>query len=324
MTTNRRAILSATALGVLAAPMIRPARAQSWPSRPIEWIVPFGPGGADVLARTLAPFMERHIGNNARIGVVNRTGAGGEIGFTAIATARPDGYTFGNLHSPAFLTIQHERRARFNFDSFTFIGNVETETASIFVAANSQFRTLRDLVDFARANPRRVTVGLPGLGTAMHLAALAFSRTAGIELTIVPFAGGGLARSAVMGGHIMAATFGTGDGAAFVREGQIRILGSMSSTRSEALPDAPTMREQGFDVVAGTDRGLAAPAGLPPAISQRLSEALANAMRDPEFLALARERGMALNFMSSEEFRTHLTAQAEEIANLWRTNPWRQ
>jgi len=324
MTVSRRTMLSAAALGVLAVPAIRPARAQSWPTRPLEWIVPFGPGGADVLARTLAPFLERHIGNNARIGVVNRTGAGGEIGFTAIATARPDGYTIGNLHSPAFLTIQHERQARFNFDSFTYLGNVETETASIFVAPNSPFRTIRDFVDFAKANPRRITIGLPGLGTAMHLATLAFSRAAGIELTSVPFAGGGLARSAVMGGHINAATFGTGDGVAFVREGQIRILGSMSSTRSELLPDTPTMREQGIDVVAGTDRGLAAPAGLPPAVRERLSDALASAMRDPVFVAAARERGMALNHMPGEAFRAHLAAQAEEIATLWRTNPWRQ
>ncbi len=324
MPVKRRFILSASALGVLATPGIRPASAQAWPSRPIEWIVPFGPGGADVLARTLAPFMERHIGNNARIGVVNRTGAGGEIGFTAIATARPDGYTFGNLHAPAFLTVQHERQARFTFDSFSYIGNVETETASIFVAPNSPHGTIQDLVAFARANPRRLTIGLPGLGTAMHLATLAFARAAGIEVTLVPFAGGGLARAAVMGGHINAATFGTGDGVSFVRDGQIRILGSMSTTRSQALPDAPTMREQGIDVIAGTDRGLAAPAGLPPAVMERLTEALANAMRDPEFLAAARERGMALNYMPSAEFRAHLATQAEEIANLWRTNPWRQ
>lgn len=324
MPINRRLMLSASTLGVLAAPSIRPASAQTWPARPIEWVVPFGPGGADVLARTLAPFLEKHIGNDARIGVVNRTGAGGEIGFTAIATARPDGYTIGNLHAPAFLTIPHERRARFNFDSFTFIGNVETEWASLFVAPESPFRTIQDLVEFGKANPRRITVGLPGLGTAMHLAALAFSRAAGIEFTLVPFAGGGLARAAMMGGHINAATFGTGDGVSFVRDGQIRILGTMANTRSAVLPDAPTMREQGIDVVAGTDRGLAAPAGIPPAVMERLSDALASALRDPEFVATARERGMALNYMTSADFRAHLVTQREAIATLWRTNPWRQ
>ncbi len=324
MALNRRTLLSATALGVLAAPMIRPASAQSWPSRPIELVVGFAAGGAnDVIARTLAPFMEKHIGDNARIGVVNRPGSSGEIGFTTIATARPDGYTIGMI-SPAFMTIPIERRARFSFDSFDFIGNVVTDWPSLFVAPNSRFQTMQDFVDFAKANPRRINVGMPGLGTAQHRAILALSRAAEIEVTPVPFAGAAPARTAVMGGHIDAIVIGNGDGVTFVREGQLRILGIMSAERVEDLPDAPTMREQGFDVVSTIDRGLAAPAGTPDAIMDRLSEALVRSLRDPDFVARAREQALVLNPMPRQEFRAHLARQHEEIAALWRSNPWRQ
>ena len=325
MPVKRRVVLSATALGMLAAPGIRPGSAQSWPSRPIELIAPFGAGGGvDILARTLAPFLERHIGNNARIGVVNRAGAGGEVGFTTVATARPDGHTLGIVGAPAFLTIPHERQTRFNFDSFDFVGNVETDWMSIYVASNSPFQTIQDFVDFAKANPRRITVGLSGMGTATHIATLLFVRAAGIEVTMVPFPGSAQSRAAMMGGHVNANTFGVGDGAQLVRDGEIRILGTMGIGRSDALPEAPTMREQGIDVVAGTDRGLAAPAGTPPEIMERLSGALARTVADPEFLAQARMRGILLNHMPRDEVRAYLATKNEEIANLWRTNPWRQ
>jgi len=324
MPINRRLMLSASALGVLAAPGIRPAGAQTWPSRPIELVVGFAAGGGnDVIARTLAPFLEKYIGDNARVGVVNRPGSSGEIGFTTIANARPDGHTIGMI-SPAFMTIPVERRARFNFESFDFIGNVVTEWVSIFVAPNSPLQTLKDLVDFAKANPRRLNAGMPGLGTAQHRAILGFSRAAGIELTVVPFAGAAPARTALMGGHIEVAVMGNSDGATFVQEGQLRILGIMAPSRRQELPDAPTMREQGIEMVASIDRGLAAPAGTPPAIMDRLSDALLQSLRDPDFLVRAREQALPLNPMPRAEFRTHLAAQNEEIATLWRTNPWRQ
>lgn len=323
MPINRRTMISATALAVLAAPSIRLASAQSWPSRPIELVVGFGPGGGtDILARTIAPFMEKHLGNNARIGVVNRPGSSGEIGFTSVATARPDGYTLA-LYSPAALTIPYERRARFNFESFDYIGNVVSDPSAIFVAPNSPFQTINDLVEFAKANPRRINIGSAGIGSANHLATLIFSRAAGIEMTMVPFPGTGPNRTALMGGHINASTFGIGDGATFVREGQLRILGSMASSRWDLLPDAPTMREQGIDVVAGSDRGLAAPAGTPAEIMDRLSDALSQAVRDPDFLARAREQALFLNPMPRAEYRAHLAARNEEIGELWRTNPWR-
>ncbi len=325
MIVMRRKFLSSVAgLGVLAAPGIRPAAAQSWPSRPIELIVGWAAGsGTDVLARTLTPFMEKYIGNGARIGVLNRPGAGGEIGLTAVAGARPDGYTIGTTASPSFMMMMRERRTRFGFDSFDFIGNVVTEWQSIFVAANSPFQTIKDLVDYAKANPRRLNIGMQG-GPATAIAINRFSRAAGIQMNMVPFPGGGPNRTALLGGHIQVSLIGLGDGAPFVREGQIRILGTMAPSRWDQLPDGPTMREQGIDVIARADRGMAAPAGTPAAIMEQLSEALTQSLRDSEFVANSRARGLSLNPIPRAEYQVHLAEMNEEIGELWRTEPWRR
>ncbi|WP_191083438.1 tripartite tricarboxylate transporter substrate binding protein [Roseococcus microcysteis] len=323
---HRRSLLSATAMGVLATPAIVPhASAQSWPSRPIELLIGFAAGGGtDILARTLAPFMEKHLGGGARIGVVNRPGPGGEIGFTQLAQARPDGHTIGMLNAPAFITIPHERRTRYTFESFEFVANLVSDPASINVHPSSEFQTIDQLVAWAKANPGRMTIGMQGTGSAMHLATLAFMRKVDIRATLVPFPGTAPNRTALLGRHIMASTFGIGEAAPFVKEGQIRNLGFMAANRWDELPDAKTMREQGIDVVAGSDRGLAVPAGTPTEIIERLSNAVTASLADPEFQVKAREQLLFLAPMPREEYRTYLTQLNEEIGRLWREDPWRR
>lgn len=326
MRLHRRSLLSATAMGVLATPAIVPsARAQAWPSRPIELLIGFAAGGGtDILARTLAPFMEKHLGGGARIGVVNRPGPGGEIGFTQLAQARPDGHTIGMLNAPAFITIPHERRTRYTFESFEFVANLVSDPASINVHPSSEFQTIDQLVAWAKANPGRMTIGMQGTGSAMHLATLAFMRKVDMRATLVPFPGTAPNRTALLGRHIMASTFGIGEAAPFVKEGQIRNLGFMAANRWDELPDAKTMREQGIDVVAGSDRGLAVPAGTPAEIIERLSNAVTASLADPEFQVKAREQLLFLAPMPREEYRTYLAGLNEEIGRLWREDPWRR
>jgi tripartite-type tricarboxylate transporter receptor subunit TctC len=323
---DRRTLLSATAMGVLATPAIAPgALAQGWPSRPIELLIGFAAGGGtDILARTLAPFMEKHLGGGVRIGILNRPGPGGEIGFTQLAQARPDGYTLGMLNAPAFITIPHERRTRYTFESFEFIANLVSDPASINVHPDSPFQTIHDLVNHAKENPGRITIGMQGTGSAMHLATLAFMKRAGIRATLVPFPGTAPNRTALLGRHIMASTFGIGEAAPFVKEGQIRNLGFMAASRWEELPDAKTMREQGLDVIAGSDRGLGAPAGTPTEIIERLSAAVTASLADPEFRVKAREQLLFLAPMPREEYRAYLTQLNTEIAQQWREDPWRR
>jgi tripartite-type tricarboxylate transporter receptor subunit TctC len=311
--------------GAAVLPVARPAYAQSWPSRTIELVIGFAPGGGtDILARTLAPFLEKHIGGGAKIAVINRPGPAGEIGFTALAQARPDGHTIGMLNAPAFITIPYERQARYTFDSFAYIANLVSDPASINVHPNSEFQTIQDLVTFAKANPGRVTIGMQGVGSAMHLATLAFASAAGIRMTTVPFPGTAPNRTALLGRHIMASTFGIGEAAPFVKEGQVRNLGMMGTERWAELPDAKTMVEQGIDVVSGSDRGIAAPAGTPDEILERLADAVRKSVEDPEFIAKGREQLLFLNYVPRAEYRALLVKKNEEIGQLWRTDPWRK
>lgn len=324
-TTRRRLLFcgSAATAAILSAPRL--ARAQAWPTRPIELVIGFAAGGGtDILARTLAPFLERYIGGGARIAVINRPGPAGEIGFTTLAQARPDGHTIGMLNAPAFITLPYERSTRYEFASFAFIANLVSDPASINVHPESEFRTIGDLVAWAKSNPGRLTIGMQGVGSAMHLATLAFQRASGTRLNAVPFPGSAPNRTALLGRHIMASTFGIGEAAPFVREGQIRNLGVMAAARWDLLPEVKTMREQGIDVLAGSDRGLAAPKGTPEAILDRLAEAVRRSVEDPEFVAKAREQLLFLNYMPRAQYTAYLARMNDEIAELWRTDPWRR
>jgi tripartite-type tricarboxylate transporter receptor subunit TctC len=325
--TTRRGLLATTTAvaGAAVLPAGRRAHAQSWPSRTIELVIGFAPGGGtDILARTLAPFLEKHIGNGAKIAVINRPGPAGEIGFTALAQAKPDGHTIGMLNAPAFITIPYERQTRYTFDSFAYIANLVSDPASINVHPDSEFKTIQDLVTFAKANPGRITIGMQGVGSAMHLATLAFARAAGIRMTTVPFPGTAPNRTALLGRHIMASTFGIGEAAPFVKEGQVRNLGMMGTERWAELPEAKTMIEQGINVVAGSDRGMAAPAGTPDEILERLATAVRKSVEDPEFIAKAREQLLFLNYVPRADYRALLVKTNEEIGQLWRTDPWRK
>jgi len=321
---SRRILLSGSAAAA-TAPFARPAIAQAWPSRPIELVIGFAAGGGtDILARTLAPFLEKHIGGGARIAVINRPGPAGEIGFTTLAQARPDGHTIGMLNAPAFITIPYERRARYEFSSFALIANLVSDPASINVHPDSEFRTIHDLVAWAKANPGRLTIGMQGVGSAMHLATIAFAKAADIRVTMVPFPGTAPNRTALLGRHIMASTFGIGEAAPFVKENQIRNLGVMATGRWDELPQAMTMREQNIEVVAGSDRGIAAPAGTPDPILDRLADAVKKSIEDPEFLVKAREQLLFLNYIPRAEYQARLSQMNQEIAELWRTDPWRR
>lgn len=309
-------------VGLLAAAGVAQAE---WPKdREITMIVGYSAGGGtDVLARTLAPFIEKHLEGDASIVVVNRPGPGGEYGFTELANATPDGYTIGFLNAPGYITLPYERQTRYDFDSFIPVANIVTDPATLSVPPKSEFQNLDELVEFAKANPGAATIGTQGVGSAMHISLEQFLDKAGIEVTMVPFPGGAANRTAVMGGHITGGMTGAGEAAVAATDGNVRALGVMSRERSEFLPDTPTFAEQGYEVYSGSDRGLGAPAGTPQEIVDKLSEAVRKAVEDPEFREKAKEQFLPLNYMNSAEYRAHLSELNEEIANLWKTKPWK-
>jgi tripartite-type tricarboxylate transporter receptor subunit TctC len=317
----RRSLLTAC-LSLALVPSVVPSAKAAYPERPITMIVAFPPGGGtDVAARTLARFMSAALGQP--IVVNNRAGAGGEIGFGELARARPDGYTIGFINTPNVVTIPIERRARYNLEEFTPIANVVEDPGAFFVLANSPFRTLADLVAHARAKPEDVTYGTSGIGSDDHLAALAFERLAGVRLTHVPFAGAAAVRNALLGRQITIASLNMGEGIADMQSGTARALGQMAERRWEAATETPTFREQGFDIVEGSMRGVAAPAGLPREALDRLVMAVRQAMDNPEFQQLATQQALPLRFLDPAAYREELFTMRGRLQQLWAAHPWR-
>jgi tripartite-type tricarboxylate transporter receptor subunit TctC len=315
------AIVSAVMLSALAATS---ARAE-YPERPITMIVSYSAGGGtDIAARTLAPFIEKHLGGGATITVLNRPGAGGEVGFTELARARPDGYTIGFVNTPNLLTIPIQRKTRYSLADLAPVANIVYDPGAFSVRPDSGIKTLPELVAYAKENPGKVTYGTTGIGSDDHLAALAFERATGVKLKHVPFSGNVDVRAAVLGGHIMMASMNVSETVADAKSGSLVLLGQMAEERWEGAPDTPTFKEQGFDIIMGSDRGIAAPAGVPEEALSKLTEAVRKAVQDPDFREQAKKQDLALSFQNSQDFRKHLESLNTTFETLWKEQPWVQ
>ncbi len=319
----RRPLLGA-ALAGLAAPRLAAAQAPAWPAeRPIGFIVPFPPGGGtDVMARAMIPFLEKHL-PGARFVVLNRPGAGAEVGYTALATAAPDGYTMGVLISPSVQTITIERTPRYKLDDFAILGSVVDDPGGFFVAPDSPLRSLQDLAAMARQQPGAVSVGTAGIGSDDHLLMIGFQRVTNSEMTHIPFAGQAPTVTALLGRHITVAAMNIGESMELVKQGQVRGIGQAGATRSALAPDIPTFRDQGIDLVGGVVRVLALPAATPAPIRARFAAALAATMEDAGWQQEAAKLYQPLRAMTAEQATDYVQAEARSLRQLWQQRPWR-
>lgn len=305
----------------LAAPLAVQA---AYPDRPITLIVAYDAGTpADAAARLLAPFLERRLGG-ARVQVVNKPGAGGEVGFAALAQANPDGYTLGLIATPNIVTIPIERQARFALSDLDPLVNLIDDPAVWLVPADSPFVTVADVVAQAKATPGAVTVGTTGAGSDDHLALLMLQRQAGASLLHVPFSNLRASQKAMLGRKIQIGGQAVSDTLRASAAEPLRLLGVMSRERSPNAPEAKTFAEQGFPVVMGALRGIGAPRGLPPDVRARLVEAITKAAEEPDFRAKAdaKDSLQPLRLLSSEEFAAELARLDEALRSLWRSSPW--
>lgn len=292
-----------------------------WPDRPIKLIVPFAAGGgADATARTLLPYMEKHLAG-ADFVVVNRPGAGGAVGTLAVANSSPDGYSIVQLQTPVIVTKRLESpNAGFDENSFEYIGNVVSEAATIAVLKSSEIKTLKDLLEFAKANPGRFLCGHPGDGASNHLLMLRLMKAANVKFTLVPFEGGSQARLAVLGGHTNGACISSSGLAPSMDE--LNVLGQAADKRVPELPHTPTFKEQGVNISGGSQRIWAVPKGTPPEIVEKLREALTKAMADPEYLAKVKEMGLPIEYIPGPTIEKLLHQESKEYSELWAAEPW--
>jgi tripartite-type tricarboxylate transporter receptor subunit TctC len=318
MPTTRRALLAAPALLPFAA------RAQDWrPDRQLTMIVAFAAGGGtDLAARTIARYMERDLGQP--VVVLNRPGAGGEIGFAELARARPDGLTIGFINTPHIVTLPIERRTRFRLEDFSLIGNIVDDPGGIWVRADSDIRDMAGLLAAARARPGSIGYGTTGVGSDDHLAMLALERKSGASFLHVPFAGSAQVKQNLLSRAIPVAVMNVAEGVAEMRQGVLRPLAQMGASRWPVLAEVPTMRELGFDVVEGSMRGMAAPAGLPPEVLARLALSVRRTVEDPEFQAAATQQNLPLRFLAPPDYLAELQALRANYQAIWDQHPWRE
>lgn len=309
-----------------AASWMAPVHAQNaaYPARPINLIVSYGPGGGtDLVARMMTPYLQKYLGNDAKVVVLNRPGAGGGIGFGELARAEPDGYTIGFINTPNLLTIPIERKSTFSWQSYDLLGNLIDDPGGFAVHNDSDIRSLANLAEQARKSPGKFTVGTTGTGSDDHLAMLRFQRASGTELSHIPYKGAGEVRGALAGREIAIGAINIGEALQYQKGGTpLRILGQMSAQRSALLPDVPTFKEQGFDFELASLRGLAAPKGLPADIRDKLVNAVKQTYDDPAFKAKAAELFAPLRYLAPDAYTKELQTSEQSFQALWKELPW--
>ncbi len=313
-----------SSLLLLSMLMAGPAAA-AFPERPITMIIAYPPGGGtDVVGRAIAPYLEKYLGGGAKILVVNRSGAGGEVGMTALANSTPDGYTIGFVNTPPLMTIPIERAATFGGPQrFELLGNIIDDPCNFAVHSDTPVKNLGELAAWARANPGRLTVATTGVGSDDHLLLLMFQRAAGVKMTHVPFKGSSEMRAAIMGKQVDIVAMNVGESLQSIRGGApMRNLGQFGPARSNLAPELPTGREQGFAFEMVALRGMAAPRGMPPEILERLVKAVAAAAADPEFQVQASKVFAPLRYLSPAQFEREIRDGEAQFRQLWKELPW--
>jgi tripartite-type tricarboxylate transporter receptor subunit TctC len=285
-----------------------PAQKVEWPEKgkAVTVIVgyPAG-GGVDVAARLIGPILEKDLG--VPFQVVNRAGAGGQVGLTALVNSKPDGYTIGYTINPttAITYLDAARKAAYTRKSFQPIANQFLQPHAVVVVADSPYKTLKELVDAAKATPDKITHGTTGLGGATHMSALQFQKAAGIKLATVHFDGDSPQIAALLGGHIAVGIIPVAAILAHARSGKVRIFGIMDRERSENAPDVMTLEEQGYKAYGASVGGISAPAGVPQEMVTTLAEAIKRAVATDQHKTRMGELGYTVRFMDTAQYKAY-------------------
>ena len=297
------------AAALLVLPITAGAFAQDYPNRPVRLIVPFPPGGSnDVVARLVAQQLSNQLGQ--QVFVDNRGGAGGVIGTEACATAAPDGYTL------CIISIAHAVNPalhKLNYDpitSFTPISIFATGPNVLAINPTLPVNSVKELVALAKQKPGELNYASAGVGSFQHLGGELFKITAGVNIVHVPYKGGGPAMQDVISGHVKIMFSSLVQTTPFIKSGQLIALGTGGAKRSPVLPDVPTIAEAGVPgYVADNWWGLAAPAGLPQPLADKLYAASQEALKSPELQAAFDREGAATVVMTPEQFAEYIKTE---------------
>lgn len=314
--SRRGVVAGAGALLVAGA-----ARAQAWPAKPVQLVVPFPPGGgSDTFARPLAAQLTAQLGQ--QVVIDNRAGAAGTIGAAAVAKSRPDGYTLllGAVHHTVAANVYKNLPYDLKRDLAPITG-VAYVPDVLVMNPDVPAATLKDFIAHCRANPGKVNYGSSGVGTSRHLAGEIFNAMTGAAMVHVPYKGSGPANAALLAGEISVIFEGLGSSAPYLRSGKFRALGLAAAKRSPAFADIPTIAEAGLPGFESQSwYGLWAPAGTPRDLTTRIQAEVARAFAAPDLREAWFRQGAEPGGESGERFAQYVRAEVEKWGKVVRAN----
>ena len=298
MLQRKGLMLAIAVIGVLLA---GPAGAQDYPIKPITLIVPWPAGGStDIAMRAIADSASKFIGQP--ITIDNKAGGGGTVGpATMAAAAKPDGYTIAQLPITVFRLPLMQEVSWDPAKDFSYIIHLTGYTFGVTTSAEAPFKTWKDVVDYAKQNPGKVTYATPGTGTSLHIGMEQIAAMAGIKLTQVPFKGGAETNAAVLGQHTTLQADSTG-WRPLVDAGKLRLLMVWTSVRSSNFPDVPTLKELGYPMVYDSPFGIGGPKGMDPKIVKILHDAFRKGLDDPDFIKHMERNDQVRSYLNTEDY----------------------
>ncbi|MET0084405.1 MAG: tripartite tricarboxylate transporter substrate binding protein [Sedimenticola sp.] len=284
----------------------------AFPEKPVNYVIPFGPGGeSDITARHQQSFFKDKFGQDLVISY--KPGGGGAVGWSQLNRMRGDGYNIMGINLPHIIIKPQQKAVGFQTDDITGIYMFHYTPDAIVVKNDSPFKTLQDLVDHAKKNPKKTTLSGSGKGTANHLAQVRFDKMAGIKTTYVAYKGTGKAVAALLGSQVNAEWGYTSVGAK--HSDKVRMLAVAMDKRHPKFPDVPTFKELGYDLVSGAYRGIAVPKSTPAETRAKLSEMIKEINADPAFRAKMENDGMALLDIDAAGYNAFINEMTEVYMN---------
>lgn len=289
---------------------------EKYPTKPITYIVGYPPGGAsEVTSRALSDAASKTLGQP--VVIVTKPGGASALALTGLKSEKPDGYTIGLLPTGG-VTAQHLRNVSYDCTKdFTFIMQYAYTPSGLVVQAESPWKTLKEFVDYAKANPGKIRYSTAGPGSPSHLAMEQFTRKAGIKCIHIPFEGTAPSIAALLGGHVEACA----DSVFWkphVLSGKLRLLAAFEEKRIGFAPDVPTVIEAGYDITPVSLLGVVGPKGLPPHIVGILHDAYKKAMQDPDFVKVMNQMDMVFSYRDPQDFEEYILKLNEQLVPLFR------
>lgn len=294
----------------------------NYPVKPVKIIVPWDAGsGTDIAARAIAEVAKKYFPQPFVI--INKPGAGGQIGFEELSLSKDDGYTVGWINTPHIMSHFISGKTKYNMTDFQPICNIVTDPGVLIIGADeTRFSDLQSLIKYAKEHPNELSAATTGPGGDDSIALSQLNEQADISVKDVPFTGSATQKSAILGRHVDFMMGNVSQVWSLHKEGKLKMVAVMTPERLPYIPDIPMFKELGYEVYSDSSRGIAIPAGVSPDITKILEDAFNKAFHDSEFQAIAEKSLLLLNYMDSTNFQKYLNNMTNFVKGIYDKNPW--